>query len=81
MMKIRSELGEGLVPEEPNEGSQAIYCLEYRKGYPSRRDGLISLSPALDCLRPDQALSRLNHTVPLGRVAIFLCVPGSKLPG
>jgi hypothetical protein len=29
MMKIRSELGEGLAPEGPNEGRQAIYCLEY----------------------------------------------------
>ena len=31
-----------LVPEGPNEGSQAIYCLEsVSKRDPSRRDGLI----------------------------------------
>jgi len=50
------------------------------RGVPSRRDGVIFILGCIHYLRFSDVADRLNHTVPLGRVAFFTH-PGSKLPG
>jgi hypothetical protein len=58
-----------VVPEGPDDGSQAIYCLGcVQKGRPSRRDGVIKSGRTFFLYRAVNTSSSAAHTVPTGRI-------------